>query len=85
MEPPRSTPRLQSAAAVLPLLGLFLLMPPFILLFTSARAVLGIPLVVLYIFGVWAVLLAASWRLARRLGSAADGGTPGTLQPPGER
>lgn len=66
MERPLS-PRAQSAAVLLPVLGVFLLMPPFITLFMGPARPLGIPLIVAYVFGVWAALLIAAAVLARRL------------------
>lgn len=63
-----SQQRLRSAAAVLPFLGVFLLLPPFLPLFTARVQVAGVPLIVVYIFGVWAALIGLAWWLARRLG-----------------
>ena len=68
------SPRVQSAAVLAPLAALFLLMPPFVLLFATPRMVFGVPLIVLYIFGVWAVLIVVTRTLARRL--AARGAPP---------
>lgn len=62
-----SSQRAQSAAVVIPVLGLFLLLPPFITLFIGDARPLGIPLIVIYIFGVWAALLVVTAWLARRL------------------
>jgi hypothetical protein len=67
MEARPPSPRVQSAAVLVPLGGLFLLMPPFVLLFAAPRTVLGIPLIVLYLFGAWAVLIFITWQLSRRL------------------
>ena len=67
-----SRQRLRSAAVVLPFLGAFLLLPPFLPLFTARVQVLGMPLIVVYIFGVWAVLIALAWWLARRIGGEAE-------------
>lgn len=59
--------RARSAAALLPAAGLLLLMPPIITLFAGTARPFGIPLIVLYLFGVWAALvLGAAW-LAQRL------------------
>lgn len=55
------------AAVVLPLLGLFLLMPPIITLFAAQIDIGGIPLIVVYVFGVWAALIVCAAVLARRL------------------
>ncbi len=60
--------RARDAAAVLPVLGLFLLMPPVITLFAAALDVGGVPLIVVYVFGVWAALVLCAALLARRLG-----------------
>lgn len=60
--------RARDAAAVLPALGLFLLMPPVITLFASAVHVAGVPLIVVYLFGVWLSLIVCAALLARRLG-----------------
>ena len=67
-----SRQRLRSAAVVLPFLGAFLLLPPFLPLFTARVQVLGMPLIVVYIFGVWAALIALAWWLARGIGGEAD-------------
>lgn len=66
MERPPSQ-RAQSAAVLVPVLGLFLLMPPFVTLFAGPARPLGIPLIVAYVFGVWGALLIAAAVLARRL------------------
>ncbi len=75
------SPRARNVAVLLPLLGAFLWMPPFILLFGGNAQPGGIPLVVAYLFGVWAVLLTAAFVLARVLrpppGTEADGDTGG--------
>ena len=78
---PRPAPRVQSAAVLVPLAALFLLMPPFVLLFTTPRMVFGVPLIVLYIFGVWALLVAVTWQLARRL-AAPPPQPPAPAEPP---
>ncbi len=63
----RLSPRLRDAAIVLPLVGLFLLMPPTIALFASGYPVGGVPLIVAYLFGVWIALVACAALLAHRL------------------
>jgi hypothetical protein len=59
--------RLHDAAVLLPCVGLLLLMPPFIGLISPRLTLLGIPLLVFYVFGVWAVLIVLTAVLARRL------------------
>lgn len=60
-------PRTQNLAVLLPLLGVFLLMPPFIALFGVEPRPWGVPLVVAYLFGVWAALLVGAAWLAHLL------------------
>ena len=62
-----ASPRLQAVAVLLPVLGVFLLMPPFVTLFTGSARPWGLPLVVAYVFGAWIVLLVGAYLLARRL------------------
>ena len=63
-----------NAATLLPALALFLLLPPFITLFAARVTVFGLPLMVVYLFGVWTLLvLAAAW-LAPRLDAGATHG-----------
>ena len=45
-DPEPANPRLRDAAALLPALAVFLLMPPVITLFTGPRTVGGVPLIV---------------------------------------
>lgn len=81
-----STPshRAQSAAVLLPILGLFLLFPPFITLFTGPLRPFGIPLIVVYIFGVWLAIIFVTALLVRRLQTPAAPGAPdeGATDPP---
>jgi len=57
----------RDAGLVLPLLGLALLVPPIATGLAVEGRIAGIPVVVLYVFGVWAGLILAAWRLSRRL------------------
>lgn len=61
------SPRARNLAVLLPLLGVFLLMPPFVTLFGGPARPWGVPLVVAYVFGAWAALLLAAALLARAL------------------
>jgi hypothetical protein len=69
--------RTRDAALVLPILGAFLLISPAAAIFNSTTTVLGLPLVVLYVFGVWLGLILAAVALARRLSAADDRPAPG--------
>ncbi|HEX7044578.1 MAG TPA: hypothetical protein VF203_08180 [Burkholderiales bacterium] len=59
--------RARDAAALLPVLGVFLFMPPVITLFVAKLHIAGVPLIVAYLFGVWLALIACAALLARRL------------------
>jgi hypothetical protein len=63
------TSKAPDAAVVLPVFGVFLLLPPVISLFAAPVTVWGVPLIVLYVFGAWAGLIACAALLARRLDS----------------
>lgn len=64
---PEDPARSRDAAFVLPLFGVMLLLPPFLNLFIRDRLLWGIPLEVLYLFGVWFGLVAGAAILTRRL------------------
>jgi hypothetical protein len=59
--------RTRDAALVLPLAGLALVVPPVVNLFVGDGLVLGVPLIGVYLFAVWAALIAAAAGLAHRL------------------
>jgi len=65
--PSTASTRLRDAATLLPIVGLLLLMPPVITLFAVEADVAGVPLIVVYLFGVWLALIACGAWLARRL------------------
>lgn len=76
--------RLKDAAIVLPFVGLLLLMPPFIGLFAPTARLAGIPVLVLYVFGVWGLLIVLAALLARRLdGTERRPPEPPPAPPPG--
>jgi len=70
--PPERVSRARDAARVLPLVGLFLLLPPVIVPFAAAVDVAGVPLVVLYLFAVWLGLVLSAALLARALAPQAN-------------
>ena len=55
-------------ALCLPLFGLVLLLPPAIRVFAVSTTILGLPLIVIYVFGIWAALIIGAAALARHLG-----------------
>lgn len=64
--------RLRDGALIMTLAGAFMLLPPFIRVFAAAASPWGIPLIVLYLFGVWAALILGCFLLARRLDRTGD-------------
>jgi hypothetical protein len=66
---PQPSARMRDAAMLLPIVGLFLFMPPLITLFAGAFDVVGVPLIVVYLFAVWLALIVAAFWFARRLAS----------------
>jgi hypothetical protein len=67
----------RDAATLLPVVAAALLLPPFILVFAAPVRLAGIPLIVIYVFGAWALIVLAAWLLARgRMDAADDTGTP---------
>lgn len=61
------SPRLRDASVLLPLIGVFLWMPPLISLFAVDRHLFGVPLVVVYLFGVWITLISCALWISRHL------------------
>lgn len=59
--------RIRDAATVLPFVAAALLMPPLIGIFAAPVVLGGIPLIVLYVFAVWAAVILGAFVLARRL------------------
>ena len=57
----------RDAATVLPFVAAVLLLPPVVLIFAAPVLFGGIPLIVVYIFGVWAAIILATYLTARRL------------------
>lgn len=57
----------EEAAFLLPIFGLFLLLPPMITLFSTNSLLFGIPTEVLYVFAIWMLLIGAAIWAARGL------------------
>ena len=57
----------RDAGLVLPLAGLVLCAPPAINLFIADVSILGAPLIAVYLFAVWGLLILCAQRLSRRL------------------
>ncbi len=63
--------RARDLALIVPVIGLFALMPPLVGLFVGG-AVAGVPLILAYLFGVWLALIFVALLLARRLKGQAE-------------
>lgn len=59
--------RLRDIALMLPLAGVFLYLSPIPRIFSVDASVLGIPVIFLFIYGVWLGLIVLSARLAKKL------------------
>lgn len=64
------TRNVRDAAAILPVAAIFLLLPPAILIFSAPVLIAGIPLIVLYVYGVWACLILIALLVALRVEDA---------------
>ena len=71
--PPERISRVRDAARVLPVVGVFLLLPPVIAPFAAPVDLGGVPLMVVYLFSVWLGLIAAAALLARVIEPPAPG------------
>ena len=63
------------------LLGVLLLVPPLLTIFNQATRVLGVPMLYLYLFVVWAALIALVALTVERRDSADDLGAAGAETP----
>ncbi len=59
--------KLENVALVVPVFGAMLFVPPLISIFNVDTRVLGLPLVVFYLFAVWLALIAGTALLSRHL------------------
>jgi phage shock protein PspC (stress-responsive transcriptional regulator) len=59
--------RSEGFAFFAPVVGAFLMIPPFVVMFDIHIDLFGIPLIVLYLFGTWLFLIIAAFLLSRFL------------------
>ncbi len=59
--------KLREGALLLPIFGAFLLVSPLITVFTGITTIFGLPLIFVYIFGVWFGLVLSARAMARWL------------------
>lgn len=64
--------KIRDGAMIMPLFGLMVLTPPIANLFAVSGRLFGVPIIVTYIFAVWAVLILGAALLARRLRRTGD-------------
>jgi hypothetical protein len=57
----------KDAAVLLPFVVLLLFLPPVILAFAAPVMVAGVPLIVVYVYGVWAMSVLVAFLVAQRL------------------
>lgn len=65
--PPGRARRLGDMAALLPAAFVLLILPPYIRVFDTDATLAGLPLLHVYVFGLWAAAILASGLLAGRL------------------
>lgn len=85
MRRPSADPRAaHDAAKILPVAAALLFLPPFILVFAAPVTVAGVPLIVVYVFSIWLVIVLAAWLVSRRV-EPHDGSDvpPDVGEPPG--
>lgn len=70
------------AAKILPIAAAVLLLPPFILVFAAPATIAGVPLIVVYVFAAWAVIVLAAWLVARRIELDSPDGRADVGEPP---
>jgi hypothetical protein len=59
--------KVESAALFLTIVGAMLILPPLALVFQIQRRLFGLPVEVIYLFVVWALLIAGAFWLGRQL------------------
>ncbi len=59
--------KLESAALFFSIFAVMLMLPPLVVLFQLEQRVFGLPVGMIYLFVGWAVMIAGTWWLSRRL------------------
>lgn len=77
--------RLENLALVLPLFGLLLLLPPVLWVFGAPVRLFGLPVELIYVFGVCGLLIAGTALMARRLDEGERRGRDTETPPQEER
>lgn len=71
-----SVGQLSDSAIGLPLIGIILVLSPFAYVFAVDGRILGVPVIVAYVFGSWLALILAARAIAARMLRSAEGGDP---------
>lgn len=73
--------KIRDAILIVTLLGVWLFMPPMLDVFSQRASLFGIPLIVVYVFGIWLALIGLTAVLASRIsdGAPEPGGRDGDL------
>lgn len=69
---PRARKRRYDGAVILPIFAALLIFPPFIKLFAAPVTVFGVPLIVVWLFGLWLALIIVARHLAHLLTQSGD-------------
>ena len=73
---PTSNQKTRDRAALLPIIGLLLLIPPLADVFQLDARIGGIPVTALYLFAVWGLLIVGAAVLSRKLRITESGDEP---------
>jgi Na+/melibiose symporter-like transporter len=59
--------KLEGAALFFAIFAVMLILPPLVVLFQFEQRAFGVPVGIIYLFVSWAVMIAGTWALSRRL------------------
>jgi cytoskeletal protein RodZ len=68
--------KIRDTIMVLTLIGTWLMMPPMLEVFQNSSSILGMPMIVVYLFGVWLALIMTTALVVRRIRSSDDSVEP---------
>ncbi|MEN8196566.1 MAG: hypothetical protein ABFS30_08620 [Pseudomonadota bacterium] len=63
------------------ILGVVAFSPPFLLIFNAKATLLGVPLLYIYLFTAWAVLIGLTWLVAERADPDSPSGAEAAHRP----
>ena len=68
----RRAQRVRDVATILPIITVLLFMPPLVLVFAAPIAVFDVPLIVVYLYFVWAAVILINFVVVRKLAKARE-------------